>query len=1485
MKTIDTSGLRAGTRTLDDLFDTLARPEWGEIRRRCALLRVCTAEGYAEAVRGVAGAPGFEEWRKQEGLSDMGGAGLRYGFAPQKREEALLGWLNDRDGLRRFAGRMMRYYRKAGDRLCALTMGLFVKEEEAATAFAVAYAQADGAFDLAQCTMLLEILRAREMLLGERTRSLYYDLSRYREARGMFGDDYYRSASFLERAEQLEAFEAFWGERGEWLLRLYGRGGSGKTMLVRWLVARRCVERRPGREPILVAKVDFDYLNLAAFGRRPWLILAPIARQFAAQPGGTGMQTVAGEMLELVRVLAGAEGAGSGAEADIDGRQERLVKDFRKGLGERAAMVVLDTCEEPLLQRAEAFESLLELLAQMREDGCAGLRVLVSGRYDIGEKGRLERFRPEGRTIRVERFGEEESRRYLVEKRGMKAGALVRAIARQAEGNPFVLGLFADLAEGPEGLRVEEVEAAPAHDFVYLLDRVILRIAEEPVRWLVRYAAVARELRFPFVAAVLAPLLAERERDAANEFGFDERLQRRYGQREPWPAGEMEQVRKMWEQLIRYASHPSWIVYQPETESLKLSAEVVGPMRALLRRQDGALYEEMQRRAEEYWRAESPAEAMYHRFLRLGGKAVGDWKELAREARYATPRARRELGELVLDPGIAELVGEPAVMRGRFLIGFAALAERLRAREGAARRKAEREMERQWREVGRRRPAEVAGMGAASVSEYRMLQAAVGYFAGHRAQPLRLFRGARVTGEMRLLALVAVTRMEQERALAGKLAPQQALVDGARARQMAEKLRSTEFPVGYLDYRDGLYLFRLGRLREGLERFRSGLERLGWDGEMGDYKLECFWRAAATLRLLGRWEEALALAEQFRARYWEEAPDRNAVRVAAALAAAHVWFELGEDERCRSELFNAMDHHGYTGMEGAAFALMGEWELEQGKAGEALGWLGKAMERHPEGGYARERAQMLMARAGNRTDKGALPRFVAGRHPSLEVLETRLRMGGTMLPMPGPARSAGVSRARVLAAALAMGKRGARERLEKELKGLDERERFVALTALRGRAATVKGGRLRWLPAAPGEIGTPMGAVRAIALAKALLVCGEMEEARELARRIPPQGTGRREAWRQEVLAAVAEEVAPVRPQERTEQLLPALDGCTIDWRGRTGDVVVRYGWGAAAPEVVVNKGTEWLGGGLERLLGVESWEGEAERIRKMAGPLRAWSRGRQVRLVCDSETTAAAPWEYACSEEAASFTRGFGTPRAEAETVRWMQWALRELGESIEVNGDGEDRRLRALLREMEAPEGVHRELRRRLRERRVDRWKAGRWLKLGRVQASRTPRTSEFRSVPRTPEMWLRHKDWRIALLGQEVSLVAFAGQFRRDRDDEILLEYGPGEEERVPLSLLAGILRDRPAGQLRPVVLLRAISEGEGQWGEQLVLRNLYCARLFRTGATPAVIGAGHEWAEAEAVGRSVGQVHLDLLRWRPEFPPVLWTDDPELPVTGY
>ncbi len=112
----------------------------------------------------------------------------------------------------------------------------------------------------------------------------------------------------------------------------------------------------------------------------------------------------------------------------------------------------------------------------------------------------------------------------------------------RAAGVPFTLALVADLLGTDPGITPDQL-VGPQASMPYLVERVIGRIEDVRLRWVVRAGVVPRRLSFDFFRHVLAPLLTE---VAAETFPDDE-----------------DDLRGLWDRLIDYVGSRSWIALSP----------------------------------------------------------------------------------------------------------------------------------------------------------------------------------------------------------------------------------------------------------------------------------------------------------------------------------------------------------------------------------------------------------------------------------------------------------------------------------------------------------------------------------------------------------------------------------------------------------------------------------------------------------------------------------------------------------------------------------------------------------------------------------------------------------------------------------------------------------------------------------------------------------------------------------------------------------
>src|SRR5438270_13956678 len=122
----------------------------------------------------------------------------------------------------------------------------------------------------------LEAARPLEVLLkGELTTAT----DRIRKRLELFlrrqADDERYLVGFLVRPSQVEAFERLLEPENEaWALHYAGPGGTGKTMMVRYISARLAPAHRAA-----TSRIDFDYLSPEYPARAPGLLLAELAEE------------------------------------------------------------------------------------------------------------------------------------------------------------------------------------------------------------------------------------------------------------------------------------------------------------------------------------------------------------------------------------------------------------------------------------------------------------------------------------------------------------------------------------------------------------------------------------------------------------------------------------------------------------------------------------------------------------------------------------------------------------------------------------------------------------------------------------------------------------------------------------------------------------------------------------------------------------------------------------------------------------------------------------------------------------------------------------------------------------------------------------------------------------------------------------------------------------------------------------------------------
>ncbi|HEX6526890.1 MAG TPA: hypothetical protein VF070_43780, partial [Streptosporangiaceae bacterium] len=384
------------------------------------------------------------------------------------------------------------------DRAEVVGLRLFAAPHEALEEWKRLYATADKHFDLVRCRFLIGMLGWMTAVDPE-VDAVREDYHAYVEGRSLWTDEWYRTGPFLLPAASDEAFEALLrGDQGR-VLELRGYGGYGKTMHVRWLIARRCV---PAEARIPCARIDFDAVDPIAATREPYLVLLAMANQLDRQlPGdafGKLVRTYAADLVRLYRrvptttiptreIRDSPEAQARAAAADkvqrsFAGRMVEIPAD-------KPVVLILDTLEVPLhlpdTPQGPAVKPLIAALAEALQ--APSVRLVLSGRYEIPEEVRNLLPKP-GTPFVLPEFTDDEARRYLVEKRHVEGDDLVEAAVRAAHGTPFSLALLADLVDEDQAISSSTIDEYRGAEYAYLIERVVKRISEQPVRWVLRYA-------------------------------------------------------------------------------------------------------------------------------------------------------------------------------------------------------------------------------------------------------------------------------------------------------------------------------------------------------------------------------------------------------------------------------------------------------------------------------------------------------------------------------------------------------------------------------------------------------------------------------------------------------------------------------------------------------------------------------------------------------------------------------------------------------------------------------------------------------------------------------------------------------------------------------------------------------------------------------------------------------------------------------------
>ncbi|MBI3958469.1 MAG: ATP-binding protein, partial [Chloroflexi bacterium] len=581
-----------------------------QLLRRCATLRTVDAEVYDAVVR--AELPGikrsFDDLAGESYAERVPGPMARFALRDPLRSRAFQSWWTDGGqakpasiadpppALRSFSVRLVDYYAERQQPLERLYHLVAVDRNAAAQEFRKLFAEADAALDLPFCTALIRLLEEQEELLGEQVAVLNEARRRLR-ARTLWAREQYETVYYLERDSTRSLLDNLLGDDEHRLLQTYAPGGMGKTMFLRATIARRCVSK-----DIPCARIDFD-LESQDVAHSVWWLCLRMAQQLSQQlPRNPFDEFLAQYERRLTpqRPRSGNEAATSPAlDPDLP---RRVVNSFLEKVEEidQPFLVIFDTLEN-LRGKDNDQKALYDLLERLL-DGNEAARVILAGRFDLrqpieGSPAHTEtefnrRFGQRSITVRFQGFSDDEARAYLTEHRKLTDDAddtgqkripvlLDKARTPQDGVNPFTLAILADVVRANPQITAAEIAAYPNANLAYLIERVIERIDNEAVRWVVRYGVAPRRLTRQYVERVLLPVFQEVEErpgqldDTHKDRGVPKDA---FGDR-----GQGGDAGQLWQTLYRYVSDYSWVMTASDApDALIFHSSVLEPMRELL---------------------------------------------------------------------------------------------------------------------------------------------------------------------------------------------------------------------------------------------------------------------------------------------------------------------------------------------------------------------------------------------------------------------------------------------------------------------------------------------------------------------------------------------------------------------------------------------------------------------------------------------------------------------------------------------------------------------------------------------------------------------------------------------------------------------------------------------------------------------------------------------------------------------------------------
>ncbi|MEQ9408685.1 MAG: hypothetical protein RIK87_13195 [Fuerstiella sp.] len=589
-------------------------------------------------------------------------------------------WRQDTDAYRQLNGTLADYFQQSGreweldylhhllaadpsagirQMTALLNERLPQPDSESNGAIGATHPDACDGIALGKAVDVLRVVEGQLPFLPQQFQQDYKSASRLVEAWTEGQDAWYRSRRYITRERVHAWFHDLMDGGGRQILEIHAPGGSGKTMTLRWLMAHHCI---PRRRPI--AHLDFDHY--IGQPQQTWQLLLHCARQLNRQLAGAPLDTLIQEGNNLEESLRRPQGQND----EITGLDESRLRSFEDEFVSRfgdilnsasteVSTIIVDTFEEAMVRGLTPVPRFLALLARLSRT-CPLLRVIICGRYSTHHHRFgtiLEQDYPEDsefydqnvRRERLPQFDEQEAGRYLAARNRTLTPDQIRRLfnaqseitantAQQPEISPFHLSLIADLlnTRGDKTTSADEfLQDLEQVKLIYLIERVISRIRDVTVRWLLRYGVVPRRLTREFFEQVIVPQLRKvsdgrSELDDPNKDQLPADLQETslFFVESAIPA---DGTGAIWNRLCAFAGSDSWIEQHDNGDSLVFHTCVREPMRHLLRQHPvlrsihgdaAAFFEQKAAAADAADRCAFLQEAVYHS-IQLKGTDAG----------------------------------------------------------------------------------------------------------------------------------------------------------------------------------------------------------------------------------------------------------------------------------------------------------------------------------------------------------------------------------------------------------------------------------------------------------------------------------------------------------------------------------------------------------------------------------------------------------------------------------------------------------------------------------------------------------------------------------------------------------------------------------------------------------------------------------------------------------------------------------------------